>query len=301
MAKLFAMKKFFKWFGIILGSLILLIVIILFVLKFNAESRLSKTYSINISVPVIPTDSASLEAGKHWSNLCTGCHRYDFAGKVFFNDPKLGSVSSLNLTSGKGGVGKTLTDKDWVIALRHGVKPDGHPLLAMPAKDFNNMGEKELASLIAYMKSIPPVDQELPPTNLKFLGKILLSIGAFGDALSAEVIDHDKGFDPVPAAGKTVEYGHYLVNISGCRTCHGKQLTGGKDPNPAAPPAPDLTIGGHLGKWKVDDFTKTLRTGQTPERKALNMEFMPWDVFGKYNDNEISAIFAYLGSLPVKK
>ena len=36
------------------------------------------------------------------------------------------------------------------------------------------------------------------------------------------------------------------VDTFGCRTCHGPQLAGGKDPDPAAPPGPNLTAGGNL-------------------------------------------------------
>lgn len=295
------MKKFFKWFGIILGGLILLIIIILFVMKFKIESRMAKVYSINITIPVIPTDSASLALGKHWANVCTGCHRYDFAGTSFFSDPKLGTINAPNLTPGKGGVGKILTDKDWVLAIRHGIKNDGHPIMIMPSNDFNNLGEKEVACIVAYMKTIPPIDLEWDQPKLTFLAKILAEAGAFGDFFTAEVIDHSKGFEQAPPVGSTIEYGNYLVKVSGCRHCHGLNLVGGKDPNPAAPPVPGITSAYNVGKWKVEDFIKTIRTGQTPEGKALNFKFMPWNVYGKMNDTELTALYAYLNSLPGKK
>lgn len=40
------MKKFFKWFGIVLGSLLVLLVIVLAVFYFKGNAMLSQTYNI---------------------------------------------------------------------------------------------------------------------------------------------------------------------------------------------------------------------------------------------------------------
>jgi hypothetical protein len=50
-----------------------------------------------------------------------------------------------------------------------------------------------------------------------------------------------------PAAGATAEYREYLVNISGCRDCHGQELAGGPFPDPSIKViSPNLTPGGEL-------------------------------------------------------
>jgi len=101
----------------------------------------------------------------------------------------------------------------------------------------------------------------------------------------------------VPVIGVTAEYGQYLVNIAGCQTCHGAELAGGKDPDPAAPSAPNLTPGGELNVWSEADFIQVLRTGITPTGRQLS-DYMPWKSFGKMSDDELRAIWLYLESLP---
>ena len=98
-------------------------------------------------------------------------------------------------------------------------------------------------------------------------------------------------------AGPTSSYGEYLVTISGCRTCHGDNLAGGKDPDPAAPPAHNLTPGGELAGWTKAEFQTALRTGQTPDGRQLS-DFMPWQTLGNFSDEELSVIWLYLSELP---
>jgi mono/diheme cytochrome c family protein len=87
-----------------------------------------------------------------------------------------------------------------------------------------------------------------------------------------------------------VEYGEYLVDTFGCRTCHGPELAGGKDPDPAAPPAPNLTPGGNLGSWDEQTFLTTIRT-----RKS---EWMAFEALNHMTDEELQALWHYLQSLP---
>jgi hypothetical protein len=52
--------------------------------------------------------------------------------------------------------------------------------------------------------------------------------------------------------------GKFIVNASGCHTCHGVYLSGGKSPDPSAVNAPNLTPGGELNAWSEDDFIKAI-------------------------------------------
>jgi len=291
------MKKILKWTGIVLGTLLLLIAGAIFYLDNAAKSRLAKKFDVQPRSIPVPADSASVAAGQKWvSVLCAECHGADLAGTKFFDTPDLGSIHAPNLTP--GGVCKTYTDLDWIRAIKHGVGKDGRPLLIMPAKDFQYMSDEHLGQIIAYLKTLPPVDQawDLPQTTL--MCNILFQLGAFGDALNAETIDHKKPAHYAPQRGATAEYGNYLVKIGGCRACHGEQLNGGKDPNPEAPPRPNLTPGGTLGDWGAEGFAKAMRTGLTPFGKEINGKFMPWKSVGKYDDDQLQAIYAYLMSQP---
>jgi len=290
--------KILKWIGIILGGLILLIALAAGGMIASSTSRFNKTYAIQAEPLTIPTDEASLAIGKHWAEIhCRACHGEDLGGNTeFFDDPSLGYVDAPNLTSGKGGIGGTYTDADWVRAIRHGVKSDGTSVFIMPSNDFYYLSDADLAGIIAYMKAVPPVDREIREPNLKPFAKILYALGAFGNLLYAETIQHEVR-PPAPAVGVTIEYGEYLANAHGCKSCHGEALSGDQPTEPGAPLAPNLTPGGELAVWTEVDFMNTLRTGVTPSGHELSAS-MPWQGLGKMTDDELKAVWMYLQSLP---
>ncbi len=292
------MKKFLKWTGITV--LVLLLALAAFAIYHiaNTRGRLNKVYAITPPPVAIPTDSAALAHGAHLARTtCAPCHGNDLGGKLFFEDPALATIYTPNLTAGKGGVGATYTTEDWVRSIRHAVDPKGRPLFIMPGREFKEMGEHDLGSLIAYLHTVEPVDREKGPTEYRPMGELLVSLGALGDVINAETIDHTAPLRVPPPVGATAEYGSYLVDIHGCRTCHGPQLNGGKDPNPKAPFAPNLTRGGTAANWPTEQFLRTLRTGITPDERSLNPEFMLWPYYGQMHDEELQAIHSYLASL----
>ncbi len=292
------MKKFFKWFGIVLGSLLVLLVIVLAVFYFKGNAMLSQTYNIPPENIAIPTDAASIERGKHFAQaICTGCHTADFSGQIMINAP-FAQIYSANLTPGKGGAGSEFSDADFIRALRQGVDNQGRALVVMPAQVFWNFNDSDLADIVAYLRTFPPVDKEHPDPQVNVIGKIMFGAGMFGpDIVPASVIAHDQR-PPVVPIGVTAEYGGYLVNVTGCRDCHGAQLSGGKSTQPGAIDAPNLTPGGDLKSWMAADFIETIHTGVTPSGRVLNPDEMPWKDFAtNYSDDELTAIFMYLHSL----
>lgn len=291
------MRKVIKWIGLVVGGLVGLIVLALAGLYLSAEFRFNKTYDIAPEPLTIPTDAASLAIGKHWAEIhCQTCHGEDLGGGPFFEDPSLGYVDAPNLTSGKGGIGGTNTDADWVRGIRHGIRQDGISVFIMPSNDFYYLSDADLGGIIAYMKSVPPVDRETRPRNFKPMAKILYALGAFGNLLYAETIQHDAR-PPAPPVGVTVDYGEYLVNAHGCPSCHGPQLNGAQPAEPGAPFAPNLTPGGELVGWSEADFFKALRQGVTPGGRQLG-DSMPWRGLGKMTDDELKAVWLYLQAQP---
>lgn len=292
------MKKFLKWAAIVLGVLLIAVFITVYFLTKNIDNRTAKVYKIEAENVAIPSDSLSLVRGKELSYICADCHNEDLGGKLFFQDDKLGTIYSANLTSGTGGVGKSYSDQDWVRSIRHGVTPAGRALFVMPSADFANLSEQDLGSLIAYLKTLPPVDRQSKATELKTMAKVIAALGGFGDVFAAEVIDHKAPLPANPVRNNSAVYGDYLVKISGCRTCHLTNLGGGKSPDPHSPMVPDITPSGNLGKWEAAQFIQTLRTGKTPEGKELQAEFMPYKQFKAMPDQDLEAIYNYLHSLP---
>jgi mono/diheme cytochrome c family protein len=292
------MRKFLKWLGIVIGILLGLLIILLAVLYFKGNTLVSRTYDIPAENIPNPTDAASLARGKHFVQAtCTGCHTADLSGQVMIDAP-FAKVYSANLTSGKGGAGSEFTDADFIRALRHGVDDQGRALVLMPAQVFWNFSDADLADIVAYLKTVPPVDKENPDPQINLVGKIMFGAGILGpDIVPAAVIAHDQRPASIPI-GVTSQYGQYLINVTGCRGCHGAQLSGGNSGQPGALDAPNLTPGGDLQTWTSADFIKTLRTGVTPSGHVLNPDQMPWKDFGpNYSDDELNAIFMYLQSL----
>lgn len=293
------MGKVFKWIGIVLGSLIGLLLVSGAVLYFIGESRLNKVYAVEASNLTIPTDTASIEYGKHRAEaLCQGCHGEDLSGiDDWFNAPPLGRISSANLTSGEGGLGSSFTVEDYVRAIRHGIDRDGKPIFMTAVPATSNLSDEDLASIIAYLKTLPPVDHVTKERHFTPLARILLAAGVLGD-LPAEAVSHAPHVT-APARGATAEYGKYLVDTNDCRVCHGPDLNGGPFPDPTITKiSPNLTPGGELAAWTEGQFYTAIKTGMTPGGHQLDPEFMPWNYYRNFYDEELQAIWLYLQTLP---
>jgi len=292
------MKKFLKWFGLILVGLLVLITVIVFVLVRKAETMTTVVFDIAVTPVQIPEDAEAIATGEHWVKAnCIGCHGTDLSGGVFFEMP-FAYMDASNLTSGKGGVGAVYTDEDWVRAIRHGVNPAKRSLFIMPANYYWHLSDEDLGEIVAYLKSLPPVDKIVREPHFNLLGKAMAGAGIFGaQFVVANNIRHDER-PPAPVVGVTAEYGRYLLTATGCQDCHGQDLAGSKSSDPAAMAAPNLTPGGNMQTWQVADFIEAIRTGTTPDGYQLDPMQMPWEHYGYYSDDELSAMFVYLQSLP---
>ena len=226
---------------------------------------------------------------------CTGCHGADFGGKTIVDSVIVARWVAPNLTSGQGSVTSTYRAQDWDRAVRHGIRHNGESS-SMPAQEFVNLSDHELSDVVAYIKSLPPVDRDLGPTRLR---PVFILVGAFvKDTFLATSINHQRAhaIEP-PAATVSVEYGQHLVQV--CRGCHGPTLAGGKitgDPN--MPEVANLTPHeSGLKNWTEADFMRALREGVRKDGTAIAAA-MPWRTFGQMRDAEIQAIYAYLRTVP---
>jgi cytochrome c553 len=293
------MKKIIRIIGIVLGVLAGVLLLASLVLYFIGDARLNKTYDIPPSDISLPTDAASIEFGKHRAEiLCEGCHGADLSGiDNWFDSPALGNIDSANLTSGNGGLASGFTTEDYVRAIRHGIDQAGKPIFMIAVPSTAHLSDEDLGSIVAYLKTVPPVDHTVRPRYFTPLAKILLAAGVLGK-LPAEAVSHDVHVT-APAAGPTPKYGEYLVTTNDCRVCHGQNLNGGPYPDPTIKKiSPNLTPGGELGFWTEEQFINAIRTGKTPGGHELNPDFMPWKYYRLFQDDELKAIWAYLQSLP---
>ncbi len=243
----------------------------------------------------ISTEAEILARGEHIASAwgCRDCHGENLGGTMLINDAAMAYLPAPNLTAGQGGVGASYTALDWVRAIRHGVRPNGQSFIIMPSAEYYWLSDADLAALIAYLQSLPPVDNDLGERSFGPVGRMLVYTGQI--PLQATQINHSAP-RPEPEPGLTVEYGSYLA--ASCRGCHGHNLNGvGGHADPAGPSATDLTASGPLSEWSEADFINTLRSGVTPYGKAIDPTYMPWQAFGQMTDDELAALWLYLQSL----
>jgi len=294
------LKKILKWIGIVLGGLLGLLVLAGVALYLLGSAKLNKKYEVPVKAVAMPADAQSVERGKHLATIfiCTRCHTDNLGGQVYFEVPGMLSIPTPNLTSGAGGVGTYYTEEDFVRAVRHGVGHDGRALFLMPSKAFHSMSDEDLGAVIAYLKSLPPVDNPLPQRRVELLGRLMMGAGMI-PPFAADQIDHTSPPPPAPAPGVTVAYGQYLSHI--CTECHGADLNGAPFGPPGQQvPTPNLTPKGELSAWSEQGFINTMRTGITPFGHNLNID-MPWKNFGQMTDDELKALWMYLQSLPAQQ
>src|SRR5271156_3788226 len=149
--------------------------------------------------------------------------------------------------------------------------------------------------MIAYLRSLPPIDNELTAVEINRPPRLLIDLGIFGDVVRAARIDFH-----APRPAPPSDPGAYLVALGGCTFCHGPHLTGGQGPEPGAPSGPDLTSGGPLSRWSFADFVSTMRGGVNPDGHLIEPKYMPWLGYRNMTDDELRSIWLYLRSLPSK-
>src|SRR5688572_28401439 len=224
-----------------------------------------------------------------------GLSRDNLAGKMMADDPVFARLWATNLTRGKGGVGASYTDADYARAIRYGVRSNGKPLIFMPAEAYYHFNDSDLGAIIAYLKSVPPVDQVTPRPSIGPIARTLSVLTPF-PLLPVRLINRDAPRPAPVATGVTIEYGDYLLKAGGCTSCHNPNLSGGEAIQGVK--VPNLTRAG-IGSWSEADFTKALRTGVRPDGRILSA-VMPWPYTRYLTDEEIRAMWMYLQSLPAR-
>lgn len=293
------MKKFLKWTGIVLLGLVLIALLASWILASKFNNKFEKVYDLKPAPVTIPTDSASIARGKVLSVGCTGCHGTDLAGKVFFDDPNIGVLPSSNLTRAAGSETEGYTDEDFVLAMRHGLNKKGHPLMVMPSESIGELSDQDLGCVIAYLKSLPPIDRKFDKRHFTYLSQVMAGAGLFGNLFPYDIIDHDMRKNmTAPPISDSPEYGEYLVRSHGCKGCHSPNLGGGKSPDPVSPPVPNISKSGNSGKWTKAEFVSFFKTGKTPDGRLPNPQFMPWEGLGALPEQEIEAVYNYIQSMP---
>lgn len=273
------MKRLRKWSGIVLGGLIGLILLSGMALYPIGMKKLTRSYpNIPVETVQIPSDPAAIARGKHIATIwaCTRCHGDNLGGALLTHDPiegyvpLFGTIPAANLTSGPGGIANAYADADWVRAIRHGVKPNGHGEIFMV--DDSTMSDRDLGDLIAYLKQLPPVASAQATVRYGPLLPIFPALGWFTPA--AETIDHNAPHPADAVVGATEEYGKYLSAL--CAGCHDAGM-----------------VGPVRGNYTQAEFVRVIRTGVLPNGTVIDRA-MPPRIYGAMTDTELTALWLYL-------
>jgi mono/diheme cytochrome c family protein len=211
-----------------------------------------------------------------------------------------GSVHPPNITPDKETGAGNWTDDQLARAIREGIGNDGRALFPfMPYENFRSLSDEDLASVIVYLRSIPPVRRSVPKTELICPVKYLIRNAP--QPLTAPV--------PEPDTSTPVKRGDYLVTIGGCRDCHtpmlngqrmeqfdlaggfllrgpwGEVSSGNLTPSPSGIPYYDEQL-----------FLDTIHTGYVKARKLS--QIMPWWYYRGMTDDDLKSVFAYLRTVP---
>jgi mono/diheme cytochrome c family protein len=293
------MSKWVKRTSIALVALAVAGVATVVIGKSVGEHKLVRTISVAVTPIPVRADTAQIEQGRYLFSTrgCADCHGANGAGKTVIKDGPMLIVSP-NITTGANSVTTAYKIEDWVRTVRHGVKPNGTPVMIMPSEDYNRLTDDDMAAVIAYVKQMPPAAGGEPVIQLPTPVKVLYAFGAVQDA--AEKINHNLPPPAPVAAAVTVEHGAYVANT--CMGCHGVRLSGGKIPG--APPTWPSTANLTPGKGSVMPryatpqlFMATLRSGLRPDGTPIS-SVMPFGSLKLMNDTDVLALYAYLKTLP---
>jgi len=254
-----------------------------------------------------------ISTGKRLTNLmCSPCH-YDLktnklTGIRMVDVPGfVGKVYSKNLTKHPEQGIADYADSELAYLIRTGIARDGK---LMPYMQRPNLADEDLEAIIAFLRSddelVAASESEPPKTSYSLFGKIGVS------SLKALAYPKRKIFRPDTT--DNVSYGYYLVDNFGCYDCHSANflgidkldpekskgyLGGGtklKDHNGKSVASPNLTFHDTgIGNWSKEDFKRAIRQSIG---KNNNIITFPMPAFVELSDNEISAIYAYLKTVP---
>jgi len=235
---------------------------------------------------------------------CGNCHTppgpdgaaKPLSGGIQFDTPAF-KVSAPNITPDKQtGIGNWTADqiKD---AIMKGVRPDGKVLAVMPTNYYTILTQRDADAIVAYLRSIKPIKNEMPVPEYKVV-------------LKQEA--------PPPGPGKInrkARRGHYLATIGHCMECHSPREKG------ESQVATQMGVGKHefkgpwglsvsrnitsdkekgLGSWTDAEIKRAIASGVSRNGEKLKPP-MGFSGYAKISDKDMSDLVAYLRTVPAKQ
>ena len=242
-----------------------------------------------------------VERGNYLVNTvmtCGNCHSpkgptgdiagREFSGGLSWDDPPF-KVTAPNITQDKDtGIG-AWTDAQIKTVLRTGIMPNGaHVAMVMPTGFYHILTDRDLDSIVAYLRTLKPIKNEVPAPVYKMPQAEHVLPGAEKPYTEAMLTDK-------------VTKGFYLATIAHCMECHTPMGPRGREW------ATKLGAGGFEmpGPWGMS--VSRNRTDVQIQRAILQgvdkagnhlKPPMGFPYYAKMAEGDVDAIVAYLRTVP---
>jgi Cytochrome c len=308
------MKKILKILALIVFILILAVAgFLTYIVKF--------TPNIPIEDVKIEYTPERIERGKYLAHSvagCVDCHSTrDWTkftgpltpgtegkgGELF--DEKLGYPGKYYASNLTPSHLKDWTDGEIFRAITGGVSRDGRPLFpVMPYPYFGKMDKEDIYSIISYIRTLQPINNEIPESKSNFPMNIII-----------HTIPSKPEFSAKPQTTDKVAYGKYLTTVATCIECHtqakrgriiedlafggGRLFTMPNGLVASANITPDKETG--IGGWDEELFIQRFKVFDKNQQKMNENvkegeynSVMPWKMYSELKREDLSAIYAYL-------
>jgi hypothetical protein len=276
----------------------------------------------DIPVPdiTVSSDPEVIERGRYLAMhvaVCMDCHstrNWDYysgpivpgtlgrGGERFDEESGLpGVILSKNITPYNLG---DWSDGELFRGITGGLQKNGDALFPlMPYDAYRTMDEDDLLAIMAYIRTLEPIENDIPKHQLNFpLSLIVNSIPR-----EAELRRIDRS--------DALAYGEYVATLAGCTWCHtplnasqqvdtdrllagGHEFVMGEYVVRASNISSDKDTG--IGSWTLEKFIAGFRRYQSAEGRMIPMAeggyntLMPWTMYANMTDEDLDAIFTFL-------
>ncbi len=313
----------------VLLALVLLVVVVGSAFGFYVWRTWDRAYD-EIPIPDVRAsrDPAVIARGEYLvygPAHCVECHASSFTdflklanhqkmplqGGSRFAAPPLGVIYSKNLTpDAETGIGR-YSDGQIARMMRYNVRPDGRGSIG-PMMPFHNMSEEDMLAIISFLRSQPPVRNQVPADEWTLTGKVIRSISS--------TFKPRQNVNPprtAPEEKPTRERGEYLArSVANCEACHtqldamtfepvGPAFAGGFEMEPIPFADTDMAI------WFRSPNITPVKGGaltKFPDRATFVARFkvggrhhpgspMPWEAYSSMSETDLEAIYEFLHTL----
>ncbi len=282
------------------------------------RARAAASFACLLAAMAAPGQAAAatlLERGEYLVNAvmaCDGCHtprgpngqfimEKRFSGGSQTWDTPAYKVKGSNITPDKEtGIG-AWSDADLTRLMREGVRPNGVPVAPqMPFAFYQVLTPDDLDAVVAYVRSVAPVRNEVPPPVYKAQAHAPVIPGADKPMSDAAMRD-------------PVKRGFYLATAAHCMECHARRPDGvqdhvdwlGKGGYEFREPwgtAKVSNITSHptsgIGAWSNDEIKRALTRNLGRDGRPFKPPMARGIYFSKLTEADLDAIVAWVRTVP---